>query len=107
MNLRFSIKRRMHGIFVFTLALALTVFAAACSTKPTGSMSPTDILKAYYDAMERKDIDAVKKYLSHGSMQSLEKVAKDNGMILDQLIEKNSGKLRYTPEFSNEKITGD
>ena len=103
MNLRFSIKKEMQGIFVFTLALALTAFVAACKR---GNMSPTETLKAYDDAMARYDVGAAKKYLSRYSMQTLEKIAKNHGETVDQIIEENSGG-RFTHEYSNEKINGD
>ena len=72
-------------------------------------MSPTDTLKAYYDAAKKKDIDTVKKYLSSGTMQMMENIAKSQGKTVDQMFQEgaNRDSQMPTPEFSNEKITGD
>lgn len=135
MDIKSYMKRRTRGIIVFTLALALTVFAAACnknsnnsnsssgnnssgtsssttgtsSTTKSADMSPTEALKAYYDAAKRKDIEAAKKYLSHGTMQTMEDIAKAQGKTLDQMFKEGADRDTQmpTPEFSNEKISGD
>jgi hypothetical protein len=132
MTFKFSMKKRTHGIIVFTLALTLTVLAAACSknsntgdssnstgssnsatgtsstAKPAGA-SPTETMKAYYDAAKRKDIAAVKKFLSRGTMQIMEDLAKGQGKTVDQMFSENAGRDAQmpTPEFTNEKVNGD
>jgi flagellar hook-associated protein FlgK len=124
MNPGFSMKRGTRGVFV--LALALIVFVAACSknsntsnsssnssntasTKPAGSMSPTDTLKAYFEAAKKKDIDGIKKYLSRDSIKLMEDMAKAQGKTLDQMFKENADKDSNmpTPDFSNEKVSGD
>ncbi|HKC62810.1 MAG TPA: hypothetical protein VKB86_04200 [Pyrinomonadaceae bacterium] len=104
-------KRRAHEMIVFTLiaTLFLTVaFTSACN-KGGSSMSPTDALKAYYDAAKKKDIDTVKKYLSRASLQMMEDFAKAQGKSLDQMFQEGANRDAQmpTPEFSNEKIDGD
>jgi len=108
MKLNFYVKGRAHKIIVLTLAasLSLTVaFTSACNK----SMSPTDTLKAYYDAAKKKDIDTVKKYLSRSSLQMMEEFAKAQGKTLDQMFQEGANRDAQmpTPEFSNEKINGD
>lgn len=107
MNIKFSIKSRTHGITVLTLALALSVLAVACSKSAT--TGPTDTLKAYYDAAKRKDIEAVKKFLSRDTRQLMEDIAKGQGKTLDQMFKEGADRDAQmpTPEFTNEKINGD
>jgi hypothetical protein len=93
-------------VFTLVATLFLTVaFTSACSK----SLSPTDTLKAYYDAAKKKDIDTVKKYLSRASLQMVEDSAKKQGKTLDQVFQEGANRdvQMPTPEFSNEKIDGD
>lgn len=108
MKLKFYMKMRARETALLTLvaALSLTVaFTSACNK----SMSPTDALKAYYDAAKKKDIDTVKKYLSRGSLEMMEQFAKARGKTLDQTFQEGADRDTQmpTPEFSNEKINGD
>lgn len=129
MNSKLSGKSGVRGIILLCLALAL----AACSknantgnsangssssgsstgstiatTNPSGS-TPTDALKTYYDAARRKDIPTVKSYLSRGTLQMMEELAKAQHKSLDQMFAENADKdvEMSTPEFSNEKVSGD
>src|SRR6266853_4850014 len=109
MNTKFSTKRRTHKFFIFTFALALSlivVFTGACNK---GGGSPTDALKAYYDAAKKKDIETVKKYLSKGTMQKMEEIAKAQGKTVDQMFKEGADRETQmaTPEFSNERVNGD
>ncbi|MDT5122814.1 MAG: hypothetical protein QOC96_2296 [Acidobacteriota bacterium] len=109
MNTKFSTKGRTHKFFIFTFALALSlivVFTGACNK---GGGSPTDALKAYYDAGKKKDIETAKKYLSKGTLQVMEDSAKAQGKTVDQMFKDNADRDAQmpTPEFSNEKINGD
>jgi flagellar hook-associated protein FlgK len=72
-------------------------------------MSPIETMKAYYDAAKRKDIEAVKKFLSRGTLQVMEDLAKDRGKTVDQMFREGADRDSQmpTPEFSNEKINGD
>jgi len=132
MNVKSSMKKRTHGVIVFTLALALSVLAAACSkdsntgnssnsasssnsatstssTAKSAGMSPTETMKAYYDAAKRKDAEAAKKFFSRGTTQVMEDLAKGQGKTLDQMLKEGAARDAQmpTPEFSNEKINGD
>ena len=128
MNIKLSMKRGVRGTFLFTLALALTIFVAACSknantgnssnsinssnssanssssTKPVGS-SPTDALKAYYDAAKSKDMETAKRYLSHATVQMMEDIAKSQGKTLDQM--KQAKLLDPWKKYSGEFISED
>ncbi|MDT4952718.1 MAG: hypothetical protein QOJ02_856 [Acidobacteriota bacterium] len=109
MNVKFSIKKRAHGIIVLTLALALSVLAVACSSNSNAGKSPTETLRAYYDAAKKKDVETAKKFLSRGTMQVMEDIAKGQGKTVDEMLKEGANRDTQmpTPEFSNEKITGD
>ncbi len=132
MSIKLSTKSREQGIFLFILALLLTVFAACSKNANTGNSSnstnsstsstsstpstakpagstPTDALKAYYDAAKRKDLDTVKRYLSRATLEMMEGIAKGQGKTLDQMFKEGSDRDAQmpTPEFNNEKVTGD
>lgn len=121
----------MHGIVILAIALGALVFSAACGssannagssnsatstpstntsppTRPAG-MSPTETLKAYFDVAKRKDIEALKKFLSRGTMQVMEEIAKGQGKTLDQMFKEGAERDAQMPmpEFTNEKIDGD
>src|SRR5918911_1997037 len=49
-------------------------------------MSPTEVLKAYEDAVKRKDIDAMKKYLSSAHIRDVETAAKSHGKTVDEFL---------------------
>ena len=97
------------------LAIAFT-FSAACSKSGNTTSSnssttsgPSTAGRAYYEAINRKDITAAKRYLSAGSISKLEAEAKALGKTLDvafrEAAEKTGGDVM--PSFSNEKISGD
>jgi hypothetical protein len=105
------IKRRMP--IIISLALALTVaFTGACNKSggnmasgSGSSLSPTETLKAYYDAANKKDAAGLKKYLSQGTLKMMEVGAKKSGKNLDEALKE--APQTPLPKFSNEKITGD
>jgi hypothetical protein len=93
-----------------TTTILLTLFSLTVVAQITSeNLSPTDTLKAYYDAAKNKDIDTAKKYLSHGTLQIMGDIAKAQGKTLDQMFKENADKdsQMQTPEFSNEKIESD
>ena len=81
-----------------------------CKATPAFSsdISPTDTVKAYYDAANKKDVAGIKKYLSKGTIRMMELGAKKMGKSLDDsLKEVATSTQTVTPKFGNEKITGD
>ena len=111
------IKRRMPIITAMALML-IVVFTGACnknggntantngsSSSSSSSLSPTDTLKAYYDAANKKDVAGIKKYISQGTLKMMELGAKNSGKNLDEALK--SAPPTPTPQFGNEKITGD
>lgn len=106
MNIKLSLQRSVRGTAALSLALALVALVAACSQSAS---TPTAALKAYFDAAKKKDIATAKKYLSSGTLKMMEDLAKTQGKTLDQMFNENAAKEGQmpTPEFSNEKISGD
>lgn len=90
-------------------AVGLMVLAVvACKM---GSSSPSGTFKAFFEAQKKKDVAAIKKTLSKGSMQMLEKVAKEQNKTVDSALtesfESPGAKEQTMPETRNEKIDGD
>jgi hypothetical protein len=89
------------------LALVIALTSFACGR--FGS-SPTNTLKAFYEATQKKDAEGIKKTLSKGTLEMLEGFAKAQGKSLDESLK--SGLASETkddkmPETRNEKIDGD
>ena len=101
-----SNKRSVRGSVALGLALALVALVAACGKSAS---TPTDALKAYFEAAKKKDIATAKKYLSSGTLKMMEDLAKAQGKTLDQMFNENAARETQmpTPEFSKEKVTGD
>jgi hypothetical protein len=108
-------KRKIHIITALALAL-IVVFTGACNKNSntaggssSSSLSPTDTLKAYYDAANKKDVAGIKKYLSKGTISMMEVGAKNMGKNLDDALKESAATTPQaaTPKFGNEKITGD
>jgi hypothetical protein len=108
-------KRRIHIISALALML-IVVFTGACNKNSntaggssSSSLSPTDTLKAYYDAANKKDVAGIKKYLSKGTLNMMEVGAKNMGKNLDDALKESASTTPQaaTPKFGNEKVTGD
>lgn len=88
-------------------ALAIVVTSLACGR--FGS-SPTNTLKALYEATEKKDAEGIKKTLSKASLEMLEGFAKAQHKTLDESLKAGLAKNTSSdkmPETRNEKIDGD
>ncbi|MDT5062509.1 MAG: hypothetical protein QOH63_2968 [Acidobacteriota bacterium] len=81
---------------------------AASQTAPE-ILSPMETLKAYYRAATDKDAQGMRRYLSKGTIELMEKGAKMMGKSLDVALEESSQYAPPTPTpiFDNEKIDGD
>jgi len=107
-------KRRSHIITALALAL-IVVFTGACNKNSntaggssSSSLSPTDTVKAYYDAANKKDVAGIKRYLSKGTISMMELGAKNMGKNLDDALKESAATApQAMPKFGNEKITGD
>lgn len=102
-------------IFKISLALvAVCAFAAGCAQiqNLVSQGSPTQTMKNFVEATQKKDVEGVKKSLSSGSLKMMEGLAKMQGKTLDQTIQEgdttgNGNSFEKMPETRNEKIEGD
>ncbi len=85
-----------------------TANTSAPPAQPAG-LSPTEVLRGYYEAGVRKDVAGVKRFLSRASLQRMEDAAKRQGKTLDQLFSEAAEMeaRKPSPTFSNERIMGD
>lgn len=93
-----------RSLFAISLLL-LTVFACKF-----GSSSPTSTFKAFFEAQKKKDVAAIKKTLSKGSLDMMEKAAKEQKKTVDEALAEGlnspASKSDKMPETRNEKIDG-
>jgi hypothetical protein len=89
-------------IIIAVCALAF----AACNTMQ--AKSPTQTLKDFIEASKKKDVEAMKKMLSKGSLELIQKTADMQKTSVDEILKKNDeSSLKQTPETREEKIEGD
>ncbi len=80
---------------------------AACGAANT-AVSPTATLNNFVEASKNKDVEMLKKLLSKGSMEAVEKVAVAKNTTVEKILVNNvSASLKEMPETRNEKIEGD
>jgi hypothetical protein len=119
----------MKLIFVVTLTISSFCFLSSCARNtanqntnsataapspapPASNLSPSDTIKAYIEAAQKKDLTQMERYLSGGSIQLIERVAKEQNTspdeelsrMVDQVTESQEGS---EPEFRNETIDGE
>ena len=98
-------------IVLAATALAVVVASLACGRM--GS-SPTATLKAYFEALQKKDAAGLKKTLSKGTLEMFEQFAKAQSppKSLDEALQTGltnttNNEPNKTPETRNEKIEGE
>lgn len=100
---------KIYRTFIIAFA-ALFIFGCGDAAKPTATsapaaVSPTDTLKTFLDASKKKDVEAVKRTLSKGSLDIIEKTAKAQNATVDELLQRgNAEMLDDAPEISNERV---
>jgi hypothetical protein len=98
--------------------ISLVVLAASCCAFLLGACSqiqnlvqpdtPTQRMKNFVEATQKKDTEVMKKSLSAGTLKMMEGLAKMQGKTLDETIkEGDASSYEQMPEMRNEKITGD
>ena len=97
-------------LIVALLALFIIGCGGAATTTPVPPPvdSPTDTLKTFVEASKKKDVEAVKKILSKGSLELVKKTAEAQNATVEELLQRgNSEMLDDVPEISNERIEND
>lgn len=87
--------------------LCVACIAAGCSGQASSAQSgtsPTATMNAYYDALKKKDVEAVKKTVSKGYLTMLESA----GVSAERAFQPMMDRLPAArPATRNEKIDGD
>ncbi len=96
---------RFYFKFIILMVAGLS-FACADSSEPT---TPLETLKAYTQAIKKKDTTTMKRLLSEASIKMSEQEAKSQNVTVDEIVKRESlfSKDQKTVEFRNEKIDGD
>ena len=87
--------------------LCAVVVAPACSGDASSGQagaSPTATMNAYYDALKRKDVAAVKKTVSDGFLKLIESAGVSDERAFQPMMERLPA---ARPATRNEKIDGD
>lgn len=84
----------------------------ATMTAAAPAESPTEAFRQYYDAVKRKDPEAIKSLFSKGTVTMLDDQAKRRNKALDVVLKEgvetmNKWVPEAFPEIRNEKIDGD
>jgi hypothetical protein len=97
--------KSFYQIILF-LFFALLLFACAREEKPS---TPLETLKAYTQAIKKKDAAQMKSLLSKGSIKMAQDEAKAQNLPLEEVIKRETlfSEDQRTVEFRNEKITGE
>lgn len=104
---------KLRNIKMLAGALAaLALLASACSpgAKAGDQSTPTLAYKALYEAVKKKDHEAIKKTLSKGTLEMMETYAGMQKKTLNEVVENGLTETTFAPklpETRNEKITGD
>jgi hypothetical protein len=97
---------KIYQMLIIALAALLIIGCGAVVAPPVAS--PTDTLKNYIEASKKKDVAAIRKSLSKGSLELAEKSAKMQNTTVDELFKRdNMAMIDEIPEIRNERIEGD
>lgn len=76
-------------------------------TEAAHSLNPTETVKAFISAYQKKDVDEMKKYLSKGSLDMFQKTSELQGKTEKELLTSDELPFKEMPEMRNEKIEGE
>ena len=96
---------RFYFKFIILMLVGLS-FACADDTRPS---TPLETLKAYTQAIKKKDTTTMKLLLSDASIKMSEQEAKSQNVTVDEIVKRETlfSENQKTVEFRNEKIDGD
>lgn len=81
---------------------------AAETKSANASLSPTETLKALNEASTKKDVEAVKSYLSQRTLDLIKQRAEEENRTVDEILKEDNGSpAPQVPETRGEKIEGD
>lgn len=89
-------------------ALVCAFFLFGCNSAVEQTKTPTETLRALNEASKKKDTEAIKSYLSKGTLDLLEQSARRQEKTVDELLKQENGApFQELPEMKNEQITGE
>lgn len=95
---------KIHHILILLAAFLL----AACGGNQPSANSPSETLQRYFEASQKGDVAAMKRLLSKGSLELIEKSARLQNTTGDELLRRESEvEIKRAPETRNEKIEGE
>jgi hypothetical protein len=99
-------------IYKISLVVLLACAFAGCSQLKSllQANSPTQTMKNFVEASQKRDIEGMKKWLSSGSLKMFEGLAKMQNKTLDEMMKEgkvSGSEFERMPEMRNEKIEGD
>lgn len=94
--------------YIFIIAFAFALVGCGSQNVPK-TETPLDALKAYTQAIKRKDTTTMKLLLSEGSIKMAEDEAKAQNVALDEIIKRETlfTENQEKVEYKNQKIDGD
>ncbi len=97
----------MRFYFKFIILISAGLLAACAGESK--SSTPLETLKAYTQAIKKKDTTQMKLLLSNASIKMAEQEAKSQNVTLDEVVRRETlfGENQKTVEFRNEKIDDD
>lgn len=104
--------RNMNTCQTIIIALVGLWFIGCNSAATVPIASPTDVLKTYVEASDRKDLAAVKQTFSKGTMKMYEDAAQKRQISIDEVIKDqfelaSSAELKSKIQPGKETIEGD
>jgi len=99
-------------ILIALVALWFTGCGDAANSPQTAAATPTDVLKTYIEASDRRDLAAVKQTFSKGTMKMYEDTAQKRQVSVDEVIKEqfaldSSDELKSKLQIGKETIAGD
>jgi hypothetical protein len=95
--------------FYRTFLILLSALFFACTGSAPKPETPLDTLKAYMQAIKKKDPTEMKLLLSKGSLKMAEDEARAQNTTVDEIIKRETlfTETQKTVEFKNEKTDGE
>jgi len=102
---------KIYRTKIIALVALLFISCGGAATAPPIA-SPTDVLKTYIEASDRKDLAAVKQTFSKGTIKMYEDAAQKRQISVDEVIKDqfelaSSAELKSKIESGKETIEGD
>ncbi|MDQ3797854.1 MAG: DUF4878 domain-containing protein [Acidobacteriota bacterium] len=95
--------------FYRTFLILISALFLSCTSSASKPETPLDTLKAYMQAIKKKNPTEMKLLLSQGSLKMAEEEARAQNTTVDEIIKRETlfTETQKTVEFKNEKIEGD